>query len=97
MTSPRDADAAEAALSPEDRALLDELADAIARRRLTAAAIFFLESSQPLNFVGSQLMLLLRPLVSIVWPQPVRWDQLQRVLERRGTLELLLRRLEARA
>lgn len=90
-------DATEATLTDDDRALLDDLADAIARRRLTSAAIFFLESVQPLGFLGSQLMIGLRPLVSLVWPSPLRWDQVQRVLERRGTIELLLRRLEARA
>ena len=86
----------EAALSDEDRVMLDELADGIARRRLTSAAIFFLESMQPLGFLGSQLMLGLRPLVSLVWASPLRWDQVQRVLERRGSIELLLQRLEAR-
>lgn len=89
--------AAEAALGAEDRAMLDDLADAIVRRRLTAAALFVLESMIPLNFVGSQTMILLRPLVALVWPSPRRWDQVQRVLEQRGTIELLLRRLEARA
>ena len=88
--------AAEAALSDEDRAMLDELADAIARRRLTSAAIFFLESMQPLGFLSSQLMIGLRPLVSLVWSSPLRWDQVQRVLTRRGSIELLLQRLEAR-
>jgi hypothetical protein len=90
-------DAAEAALTADDRAMLDELADAIAARRLTSAAIFFLESIQPLGYLGSQLMLGLRPLVAIVWASPVRWDQVQRVLEQRGAIEALLRRLEARA
>lgn len=86
----------EAALSDEDRTMLDELANAIARRRLTSAAIFFLESMQPLGFLGSQLMLGLRPLISLVWTSPLRWDQVQRVLTRRGSIELLLQRLEAR-
>ena len=90
-------DAAEAGLSADDRAMLDELADAIAARKLTSAAIFFLESIQPLGFLGSQLMLGLRPLVAIVWASQVRWDQVQRVLEQRGAIEALLRRLEARA
>ena len=88
---------AEAALGEADRAMLDELADAIARRRLTSAAIFFLESIQPLGFVGSQAMILLRPLIALIWPSPQRWDQVQRVLEQRGAIERLLVRLEARA
>jgi hypothetical protein len=86
----------EASLSDSDRALLDGFADAISRRRLTSAALFVLESMKPMGFLGSQAMVFLRPIVAIVWRDPARWDQLQRILEQRGSIELLLRRLEAR-
>jgi hypothetical protein len=89
--------ALEASLTDDERALLDELADGIARRRLTSAAMFFFESMKPMGYIGSHMMLFLRPLVSVVWPDPQRWDQLQSILEKRGSIELLLRRLEARA
>lgn len=88
--------ALEASLDDGDRAFLDELADGIARRRLTPAAVFFLESLQPLGWIGSQMLLFLRPMVALIWPDPQKWDRLQALLERRGTIELLLRRLEAR-
>lgn len=84
-------------LSEDERKLLDELADGIARRRLTPAAMFFLESVKPMGYVGSQMMLFLRPMVSVVWSNPARWDQVQQILEKRGSIELLLKRLEARA
>jgi len=42
-------------------------------------------------------MLFFRPIVTAIWSDPVRWDLAQAILERRGSLELLLRRLEARA
>ena len=87
----------EAALSAEDRALLDGLADGIARRRLTPAALFFLESMKPMSFLGSTMMTFLRPLVAVIWSDPTRWDRIAALLERRGSIELLLRRLEARA
>ena len=87
----------EAELTDADRALLDSLADGIARRRLTSAAMFFLESMQPMGFLGSQMMLFLRPLVSVIWTDPARYDHVAALLERRGIIELLLRRLEARA
>ena len=89
-------EALEQQLSDEDKAFLDELADGVARRKLTPAAVFFLESVKPLGWVGSQMLLFLRPIVSIVWPDPQKWDRLQALLERRGSIELLLRRLEAR-
>jgi hypothetical protein len=88
-------DPSDAAVPPEDLAMLDELAEAIVRRRLGTPALFFLESMRPLGFVGSQMMVFLRPLVALVWPSPQRWDQVQRVLETRGGTELLARRLEA--
>lgn len=90
-------DKLEAQLTSQERALLDELADGIASRRLTTAAIFFVESIKPLGHATSQLMLFLRPIITTVWTDPVRWDVAQTCLERRGSLELLLRRLEARA
>lgn len=89
-------DALEARVSADDLAMLDELAEAIVRRQLGTPALFFLESRRPLGFIGSQLMVVLRPLVAIAWPDPRRWDQVQRVLEVRGATALLCRRLEAR-
>ena len=87
----------EAALSDEERRLLDELADGISRRRMIAPALFALESVKPLAFVSSQVMHFFRPIVQTIWTNPMTYDRLARVLERRGSLELLLRRLEARA
>jgi hypothetical protein len=89
-------DPLEAALAPDDLAMLDELADAIVARRLGTPALFFLESMRPLGYVGSQMMVFFRPIVSLVWSSPGRWDQVQRVLEVRGSMELLARRLEGR-
>jgi hypothetical protein len=84
-------------LTEDERKLLDDVADGIARRRLTPAAMFFLESVKPMGYVGSQMMIFLRPMISVVWSNPARWDQLQAILEKRGSIELLLKRLEARA
>jgi hypothetical protein len=91
------ADEIEAALSDDDRAFLDKLADGLARRRLTTPALFFLESMKPLGFLGSQAMIVFRPMVSIVLKSPDAYDRLTRILERRGSIELLVRRLEARS
>ena len=85
----------EAELTDDERTMLDELAAGLAKRRLTAAALFFLESHRPLAFVASQVMVFFQPIVQIVWSNPVRWGQVQSVLSKRGSIELLLRRLEA--
>jgi hypothetical protein len=91
------ADEIEADLSDDERALLDSLADGLARRRLTTPALFFLESMKPLGFLGSQAMIVFRPIVSIVLKSPDAYDRVTRILERRGSIELLVRRLEARS
>jgi len=85
----------EAALTDEERRMLDELATGIARRRMIAPALFFVESVKPLAFVSSQVMHFFRPIVQTIWTNPMTYDRLVSVLERRGSLELLLRRLEA--
>jgi len=86
----------EAAITDDERSMLDDLADGITRRRLTPAALFFFESMKPLGFVSSQMLLFFRPIVEAMWPNPVTYDRITKVLERRGSIELLLRRLEAR-
>jgi hypothetical protein len=68
----------------------------VARRRLATPAILFLESSRPLGFVASQVMHFFRPLVGAVVKDAPAYDRLARLLERRGAVELLIRRLEAR-
>jgi len=97
MTRDEQADALERSLTDEEKQLLEQLADALARRRLTAPALFLLESMQPLSFVASQAMVMLRPLVDAVLRSPETWDRISALLARRGAVELLLRRLEARA
>jgi hypothetical protein len=89
--------ALEAELSDEERTLLDELAEGLAKRRLASAALMFAESVKPLGFIGSQMLHFFRPIVSVLWSNPARYDQVTRILERRGSLELLCRRLEARS
>jgi hypothetical protein len=97
MNEEAQADDLERDLSDEDRALLDKLADALATRRLATAALFFLESMKPLGFVASQAMHFFAPLVQAVLGKPASWDRVTALLERRGAIELLCRRLEARA
>jgi len=45
----------------------EELLDAVAKRvvgmRLAVPAVFFLESTKPLSFLGSQLLIFLQPFV----------------------------------
>ena len=89
-------EALEAELSDDERDLLDEVAEGISRRGMGPVALMFLESMKPLAYVSSQMLVFFRPIVSTVWQNPIKYDRVTQILERRGSLELLLRRLEAR-
>jgi len=97
VTVDEQADELERTLSDEDRALLDRLAAAVAARRMAGAAMFMLESLSPLGFLASQAMVFFRPFADAVLRSPATWDRVSALLARRGAVELLLRRLEARA
>jgi hypothetical protein len=79
--------------TPEDDALLDRLAAATVRFGMTVPAVFFLESSKPLSFVGSQFLHFLSPLAnSLLDAREI--DRLAALLERRETVEELIVRIE---
>jgi hypothetical protein len=80
--------------TPEDDALLDRISNATVRWGMAVPAIFLLESSKPLNFVGSQFLHFLSPMVnSVLNMQDL--DRLALLLERRDTVEELIKRIEA--
>ncbi len=80
-------------LGPEDEALLDRIARAVVRWGMTVPAIFLLESSRPLNFVGGQFLHFLSPIVhSVINAKDL--DRLALLLERRDSVEMLIRRIE---
>ncbi len=81
-------------LSEADRELLRQLALAIARRRMVAPAILFLESLRPLSYVGSQAMLFLRPFLTPLL-NTERYDRLAEILERREGIEALVQAIES--
>jgi hypothetical protein len=58
-------------VNPEEaEKILKRVADEIVKRRLTAPAIFLLESSSPLNFLGSQAMIALEPFIKTIFDLP---------------------------
>jgi hypothetical protein len=81
-------------LDDVDRELFDTLAQGITKRRLSSAAIFFLESMKPLGWIGSQVMYFFQPIMRLVFSESSRYDRAARLLEKRGSVELLLRRIE---
>ena len=77
----------------EDRrdALIERVALRLEAAGMSAPAIAFLEANRPLAFVGSQMLLVAQPFLSPFASSLDRWIE---ILEDRGSVERLIRRLE---
>jgi hypothetical protein len=82
-------------ITEQDIALLDKVAESVVRRRLTTPAILLLESTGPLNFVGSSLMAFFRPIAGLA-VRTNDYERFERLLEKRCSLRLLVERIELR-
>ena len=77
----------------EDLALLERIANAVVKRGMVAPATMFLESLGPMNFLGSQALYFLTPIVE--WAFNAREvEQVAQLLERRDTISRLLTLME---
>ncbi len=83
------------AFTTDDLTLLERIADAIVTRRMAAPALLFLESMGPMNFLGSQALHFLAPLVECVFSSS-ELAQIARLLERRDSLQRLTALIEAK-
>lgn len=80
----------------EDLALLERIAEAVVKRGMAAPATVFLESLGPMNFLGSQALYFLTPIVE--WAFNAREvEQVARLLERRDTISRLLTLIETKS
>ncbi len=75
----------------------EELLAAVARRvvgmRLAVPAVFFLESTKPLSFLGSQLLIFLQPFVQAFLT--VRsYERFSHLMEERENVEALIQKME---
>ena len=80
----------------EDLALLERIADAVVTRGMAAPATVFLESLGPMNFLGSQALHFLTPIVE--WAFHVKEiEQVAWLLERRDTISRLIALIETKS
>jgi hypothetical protein len=79
--------------SPEQRAVLERVADEIARRRMTSTAIAFLEMSRPLQTLGSATIHFMTPIASSL-ANPLALKHFAEFLEKRGAVDVLANMLE---
>ena len=83
-------------LTIEDFALLERVADAVVKRGMAAPATVFLESLGPMNFLGSQALYFLTPIVEWAF-QAKEVEQVARLLERRDTISRLIALIETKS
>ena len=83
-------------LTIDDLALLERVADAVVKRGMAAPATVFLESLGPMNFLGSQALYFLTPIVEWAF-HAKEVEQVARLLERRDTISRLITIIEAKS
>ena len=80
----------------DDLALLERVADAVVKRGMAAPATVFLESLGPMNFLGSQALYFLTPIIEWAF-HAKEVEQVARLLERRDTISRLLALIETKS
>jgi hypothetical protein len=83
-------------LSETEVALLERVAAAVVARGMAAPAVVFLESLGPMNFLGSQALHVLTPLIDLACDAR-EVEQIARLLERRDTVARLVTIIEAQS
>jgi hypothetical protein len=86
---------AASALTTEDVEFMERIADTVVKRGMGAPATVFLESMGPMNFLGSQALHALTPILECAFDAK-DMDRLARLLERRDTLSRLIALIETR-
>jgi hypothetical protein len=76
-----------------DEALLQAIATRIVRMGLAVPAVFFLESSKPLSFIGSQALVFLEPFVK-AFLNLKSYDRFVALMEERQSVERLIQKVE---
>jgi hypothetical protein len=77
----------------QDAALIEAVALRVVRMGMAAPAVFFLESTKPLSYVGSQALVFLEPFVKSVL-NLASYDRFTALVEDRKNIEKLILRIE---
>ncbi len=82
-------------MEKEEKELLDRFANYIKEKNLVEPALFVLESSKPVSFLASQMLLFLKPFATVFFSEE-GYNKLIRILEDRKNIQYLIERLEER-
>ncbi len=84
------------ALSADDVRLLERVATEVVRRGMATPAVLFLESAGPMNFLGSQALHFLTPILNLVCDTH-EIERAARLLERRDAIPRLIALIETKS
>lgn len=76
--------------------LLERIAEVVVKRGMAAPATMFLESIGPMNFLGSQALHFITPIIDCAF-NVKEVEQVARLLERRDTVSRLIAIIEAKS
>ena len=79
----------------KDKELIDLVCREVVKRGMATPATLFLESTRPLNYIGSQTMVFFEPVMRTVLRHPEAWTRFSEILEHRGAIEYLCRTIES--
>ena len=82
-----------AEFSQEDLQLMERIADALVKRSMGTPATIFLESMGPMNFLGSQALHILTPIIECTF-EGRDIERIAALLERRETIPRLVALIE---
>jgi hypothetical protein len=83
-------------LRDNDVILIKKLADYVVRRNMSLPTIMFLESVRPLNFIGNQIMIFFKPILTHFFSAN-EYNKLANILENRKVVDMLINEIEQRA
>jgi ABC-type uncharacterized transport system involved in gliding motility auxiliary subunit len=80
-------------LTLEEQELLRKLAQKVVDWQMTVPAILFLESTKPLSYIGSQMLVFFEPFVSAIF-NVKDYNLFRQMMENRENVERLLQKIE---
>lgn len=81
-------------LTPEQKDLINRMAQKIVERGFTIPAILFLESVKPLNYIGSQTLVFFEPFAQVIFKSVKDYNTFRVMMEKRDNVERLLQKIE---
>lgn len=82
-----------AEITERQRELVEMVAKKVVKYRMTVPALLFLESVRPLNFIGSQALLMFQPFLGVLFNYQ-DLEVFSKFLEKRENMEVLMRAIE---